>query len=453
MTDQRADAQSRFTHDPEAVRTVLDALAERISCREFDGSEIDPAILTEIIRDGMEAPSSKNQQNWHFIVVSDKEALKRADRIAGGNPHFAECSALIYLCFQKGWTHGNFSIVQSVAAACYHMIVSAQLRGYATIWNAGIGSHDDLHEMLELPRIFELQGALAIGRIKTGVVLPKAPRRPVEEVLSFGTFQRPAHAVYPVKSADRYPYFEIGNENNPFAIWDPTQWSWDQIADTRGYSVWSKSPIAGVYQSRRHGASQEAEHSFLPDGATQVAEVMPWSGTSTAALLPRLSPGARLHVDDLHDHNLLFMRERLTREGLDMDRIAFAAMPEGRLPHADASMDLVVLPQVLEHAKDPDLMLDEAQRVLRPGGHLVLSARNLTSAYGRYWETVESKGQIPSQGPFTPLPAQKVRDMVVARFEIEEDAGIGRTEGGDTERLEGDERFTGRLYALRARRA
>ena len=44
-------------------------------------------------------------------------------------------------CFQKGWTHGNFSIVQSVAGACYHMMLSAHLRGFQCIWNAGIGDH------------------------------------------------------------------------------------------------------------------------------------------------------------------------------------------------------------------------------------------------------------------------------------------------------------------------
>ena len=98
-------------------RVTLDRLAERYSCREFDGTEIDRDILAEIVRDGTEAPSSCNQQQWHFIVVTEPELKRRAHDISGGNHHFSECSALIYLCFQKGWTHGNFSIVQSVSAA------------------------------------------------------------------------------------------------------------------------------------------------------------------------------------------------------------------------------------------------------------------------------------------------------------------------------------------------
>lgn len=149
------------------VREILDKLASRASCRDFDSSLIAPETLEDIVCDGVEAPSSCNQQNWHFIVVADLAQKLRARDISGGNHHFSECSALIYLCFQKGWTHGNLSIVQSVAGACYHMMLSAHLRGFQCIWNAGIGDQVALREMLELPQTFDVIGALAIGRAKS----------------------------------------------------------------------------------------------------------------------------------------------------------------------------------------------------------------------------------------------------------------------------------------------
>ena len=121
------------------VDVILARLAQRHSCREFDASEIDASEIGAIIEDGLQAPSSCNHQNWHFVAVTDPVLKKRARAISGGNHHFEFCSVLIYLCFQKGWTHDKFSIVQSVSGACYHMMLSAHLRGYATIWNAGIG--------------------------------------------------------------------------------------------------------------------------------------------------------------------------------------------------------------------------------------------------------------------------------------------------------------------------
>lgn len=47
--------------------------------------------------------------------------------------------------------------------------------------------------------------------------------------------------------------------------------------------------------------------------------------------------------------------------------------PDGRVGAADGSADVVVSFQVLEHVRDIDMYLREAQRVLRPGGLLLLS--------------------------------------------------------------------------------
>ena len=86
------------------------------------------------------------------------------------------------------------------------MMLSAHLRGFQCIWNAGIGDQKRLREMLALPLTFDVIGALAIGRAKPTAPDVKAPRRPEEEIFSWDTFQRPAASQYPVKSADAYPY-------------------------------------------------------------------------------------------------------------------------------------------------------------------------------------------------------------------------------------------------------
>jgi nitroreductase/SAM-dependent methyltransferase len=431
---------------------ILYRLAERYSCRDFDGSSIDPMELEEIIADGLQAPSSCNQQNWHFIVVADPERKKHAREISGGNHHFEYCSALIYLCFQKGWTHGNFSIVQSVAGACYHMMLSAHLRGYQCIWNAGIGDQDELRSFLKVPKNFEIQGALAIGKAKNSAPVIKAPRRPVNEVFSWEHFDRPSNATYPVIPADDYPYFEITNNVNPFAEWDPGNWSLAQIADFRGYAVWAKSPLANVYVSNRQGEAQSVEHSLLPtirDG--RALEIMPWGGTSTTALCKILGNKCKLSVAELSTHNLTFIRERLLQEGIALDNVSFELMPDGRLLHKNRTIDLVVIPQILEHLPDPERLLDEVARVLKKDGHLVVSSRNMASQYGKLWRDKESKAQIPNQGPFTPIEACELKNWISSRFEIEEELGIGRYPTGDATPLLNDDALHGRLYAVRAR--
>jgi len=432
------------------VDSILARMAERHSCREFDSTPIAREEIGAIIEDGLQAPSSCNHQNWHFIAVTDPEMKKRARTISGGNHHFEFCSVLIYLCFQKGWTHDKFSIVQSVAGACYHMMISAHLRGYATIWNAGIGDTRQIAEMLGIPPTFEIQGALCIGRPKPTAPEMKAPRRPKGEVWSVNTFERPARAVYPAKPAEAYPFFAISNARNPFSEWRPQVWGWDRISDFRGYAVWAKSPIAGVYRSRRQGETTTAELSFLPkvSAGARVVDVMPWGGTHTTDLAKALPADVRLGVADLAVGNLIFTEERLRHEEVRQP-IDTLLMDGPKLPLPDNSVDTVTLFQVLEHTPEPERLLDEVSRVLKPGGSAVITVRNKFSLYGWSYFRSLTREQVPNQGPFVPLAVRDVRAMAAARFGIEREAGISLGKDGDGTIIEGALRYVSRVFALR----
>lgn len=52
------------------------------------------------------------------------------------------------------------------------------------------------------------------------------------------------------------------------------------------------------------------------------------------------------------------------------DRIDYRVSPDGRIPVDDASVDVIILFDVFEHLEDPNVVLDECARVLRPGGRL-----------------------------------------------------------------------------------
>jgi SAM-dependent methyltransferase len=56
---------------------------------------------------------------------------------------------------------------------------------------------------------------------------------------------------------------------------------------------------------------------------------------------------------------------------------------ETGVPYADAEFDLVYAGEVIEHIYNPDLLLSEAHRVLRAGGHLILTTPNLQAWYNR----------------------------------------------------------------------
>ena len=56
---------------------------------------------------------------------------------------------------------------------------------------------------------------------------------------------------------------------------------------------------------------------------------------------------------------------------------------EEGIPFEDATFDVVYAGEIIEHLYNPDHLLEECRRVLRPGGHLVLSTPNLQAWYNR----------------------------------------------------------------------
>jgi SAM-dependent methyltransferase len=68
---------------------------------------------------------------------------------------------------------------------------------------------------------------------------------------------------------------------------------------------------------------------------------------------------------------------------LDKGYAALLVADAMRLPLADATVDVVIATDLLEHFVDPPALVDELARVLRPGGRLLASVPNLVSYNNR----------------------------------------------------------------------
>ncbi len=98
-------------------------------------------------------------------------------------------------------------------------------------------------------------------------------------------------------------------------------------------------------------------------------------GVATA-VAAQLNPGHQFVGVDWSADALRQARAR----GLALIR---AGVEGSGLPLASASADVVIMSEVIEHLVDTDSALDEAFRVLKPGGSLLLSTPNLAAWYNR----------------------------------------------------------------------
>lgn len=81
------------------------------------------------------------------------------------------------------------------------------------------------------------------------------------------------------------------------------------------------------------------------------------------------------------------------------------------LPFESQSLDLLLLPHVLEFSANPHLVLREAERVLRPEGRLVMAGFNPRSLWGLARHLRGSERGYPWNGSF--LNISRVKDWMV----------------------------------------
>jgi SAM-dependent methyltransferase len=97
-----------------------------------------------------------------------------------------------------------------------------------------------------------------------------------------------------------------------------------------------------------------------------------------------------------------------TADGAELRQVA-VTFDYAELPFASQSLDLVVLPHVLEFAAEPHQVLREVERVLRPEGQLIICGFNPASLWGLRQAAGRLTGThfLPPDGEFISMPRLK----------------------------------------------
>lgn len=139
-------------------------------------------------------------------------------------------------------------------------------------------------------------------------------------------------------------------------------------------------------------------------GTSPAPSGAPAGGTLRSARL-QVEP---LHQDDVSDLMIEQARQRLHRDGIG---VAFEHADVCSLPYAAGEFDVVIAAHVLEHLPNPVVALKEIQRVLKPGGWVVMCLIR-ESILGRYvqlkWRTHRLTAELGeswlSDAGLTPRP-------------------------------------------------
>ena len=112
---------------------VWTAIRAKRMVRRFEARRLAPEHLTRIVDAGRHAGSSKNQQRWDFLVVEDRDRLRRLSEVGPYAGHVAGAAAAVALVTPDPRAPGaSLSLAWDAGLAAENMMLAA--------WELGIGS-------------------------------------------------------------------------------------------------------------------------------------------------------------------------------------------------------------------------------------------------------------------------------------------------------------------------
>ena len=132
----------------------------------------------------------------------------------------------------------------------------------------------------------------------------------------------------------------------------------------------------GAYHQHRHEMRYDlvaAEvRRFLPSGA-RIVDV----GCGSALVADRIRDLDGTYIGfDFGGHHIEYAAKKYADITARKLRTVFARGDAQKVPLADASVDVVVLSEVIEHLLQPELAIWEIARVLKPGGVFIMTTNN-----------------------------------------------------------------------------
>ena len=154
----------------DVIRTVL-------AVRRFKDTPIPEPIVRQIVEAGRLTASGGNSQPWHFIVVRDKETLRRLGQLARTGPYIPQAPLAIVVAMDP-----SPLAVSDGSRAIQNMILTAWSQGVGSNW-VGFNNLHQVNSLLGIPQEISVLAILPFGYPAQAIGKGQKKRKPLEEVV------------------------------------------------------------------------------------------------------------------------------------------------------------------------------------------------------------------------------------------------------------------------------
>lgn len=164
----------------EAVRTVL-------AVRSYEDKPVPADAMRRILEAAHLTASSRNGQPWHFVVIRDREKLKRIAELARTGPYTADAAFAVAVAIERESPYGH----SDAGRAIQSMALTAWSEGIGSNWVGYEGTLDAVAPELNLPEELRLIAVVSFGYPVAKLGKGKKRRKPFGEVVHDETFGTP----------------------------------------------------------------------------------------------------------------------------------------------------------------------------------------------------------------------------------------------------------------------
>ncbi len=151
------------------METLLKLMMDRRSVRSYTDEPVPEEKLEMILQAGLLAPSGRNTRPWEFVVVRDRETLRRmAECRVGAAKMLSGAACAIVVLGDEGKTD---TVIEDCSIALAQMHLMAASLGLGSCWIQGRlrqapdgrTTEDYLRELLGFPASMRLEAILSVG--------------------------------------------------------------------------------------------------------------------------------------------------------------------------------------------------------------------------------------------------------------------------------------------------
>ncbi len=167
-------------------REVFDAVRTVLAVREYGPRAVPPAVVERIVEAGRLTASSMNRQPWHFVVVSDRERLRRLAQLVSSGRYIDQAPLAIVVAHERDSRFG----VSDASRAIQSMVLAAWSDGVGSNWT-GFGGLEAVRREMGLPDRYAVLAVVPFGYPRHPIGRGRKARKPIGEVASAERFGTP----------------------------------------------------------------------------------------------------------------------------------------------------------------------------------------------------------------------------------------------------------------------